>query len=154
MDPGDKLYNFNLNEVVDALNLHGDSLVVPVFDGVPPQSQEPRRERQPVDPYAYDAFMLGSQITHWGRVTAEIRPVPWVHYNTGLRNLAEPTFSDSARAPLLQLADVVGYLLGVADRVAQVQHSDWKARVASIACRIDRALVHSRSVTVHIQPPE
>jgi hypothetical protein len=98
--------------------------------------------------------MLGGHITHWGRLVAEIRPAPWVQYKTNLRNLAEPTFSDSARSPLLQLADMVGYQLCVGDRVEQVEHSEWKARVASIARRMDPTLLNRRSITMHVDGPK
>jgi hypothetical protein len=93
--------------------------------------------------------MLGSQITHWFRIAAEAKPTPWVRHKTNLRNLAEPTFSDSSRSPLLQLADVVGYLLGVPDRLEQKEPSLWKAAVASVAHKIDRTRVHRRLITTH-----
>ena len=149
MDPGDKLYYLNFNEMVDAMYLPDDSLVLPVFDGVPRQRQTTKREPQPVDRFAYDAFMLGSQITHWFRIAAEAKPTPWVRHKTNLRNLAEPTFSDSSRSPLLQLADVVGYLLGVPDRLEQKEPSLWKAAVASVTHKIDRTRVHRRLITTH-----
>ncbi len=154
MDPGDKLYSHNFREVVEALRLPEEGLVFPVFDGVPPQQQALRRNLQPVDRHAYDAFMFGGHITQWGRVASEAKPVPWVEYKTNLRNLGEPAFSDSARSPLLQLADMVGYLLCVADRVARAEHSEWKARIARIARKIDPGLVYRRSIMMHINGPK
>ena len=173
MDPGEKFYSFNLNVMVDVLHLRSDGLIVPVFDGVPGRvkdaqhgcegtkgktspkkyqhpmkgaSGKPKRQ-QPVDPFAYDSFIDGARITQWNRVAAEKKPVPLVRYKKNLRNLVEPTFSDGKKSPLLQLSDIVGYLLGVRDRVDQEGvRSEWKASVANVARKIDPGLVHRRPV--------
>lgn len=148
-DPGDKLYNHNFDEMVEALLLADDDLVIPVFDGVP--RQRTSRGAQPVDGFAYETFIEGGLVTHWRRVVAELRPLPFVRYKTNLRNLAEPTFSDAAQSPLLQLADLIGYLLGVEARAGLAPCSEWKTRLAGVAKTIDRALVHRRSFTMNFQ---
>lgn len=173
MDPGEKFYSFNLNEMVDVLHLRPDGLIIPVFDGVPgrvkdaqhgcegiklktspKKHQHPMKgpagkpmKQQPVDPFAYDSFIDGARITQWNRVGAEKKPVALVRYKKNLRNLVEPTFSDGKKSPLLQLSDIVGYLLGVRDRFDQEgARSEWKARVADVARKIDSDLVHRRPV--------
>jgi hypothetical protein len=150
MDAGDKLYCYNFYEMVHALQVPHQVLVQPVFAGVPRQ-QIGRKSHQPVDEFAHQAFLRGGFVTHWYRIAAEIKPVSWVHYKTNLRNFAEPVFSDAAQAPLLQLADVVGYLLGVVERTKRDPCSAWKTRVASIGSRLDRRLVHRRSINMHFQ---
>lgn len=150
-DPGDKLHYLNFNELVDALQLPPDVLVVPVFDGVPGRS--PSGALAPVDKFAYDAFLFGGSITHWNRVTLEEDPITEITHKENLRNLMEPVFSDSARSPILQLADVIGYLLGVAARLEQVQGSEWKNQLGAIAGGIDNRLVCRRSVTTLFQDP-
>ncbi len=151
MDPGDKLHRLNFQELVDILHLPPDVLVVPVFDGIP--GRPPTGGMEPVDRFAYEAFLLGGSITHWNRVMLEERPVGGLSHKENLRNLMEPVFSDSARSPILQLADIIGYLLGVAERVKQVQGSAWKVQLANVAGRIDKQLLHRRSVTLSFQGP-
>jgi hypothetical protein len=150
-DPGDKLYYPNFQELVESLHLLPDMLIVPVFDGVPGRASS--GAQAPVNQLAYEAFLLGGAITHWNRISLEDRPAGWVGHREHLRNLMEPVFSDSAQSPLLQLADIIGYLLGVVERVQQAPSTAWKRRLADIARGIDPRLVHRRSVTVHFEGP-
>ncbi|MFZ2873402.1 MAG: DUF3800 domain-containing protein [Phycisphaerales bacterium] len=82
----------------------------------------------PADHYARvrDAFLVGAYLSHWYRVAfpKSERYVPNFH------NLVEPTFSDSAKSPLLQLADVVGYLLHVEDFVNTKRSEGFKREEA------------------------
>jgi hypothetical protein len=149
MDPGDKLYNLNFYELVEVLRLPATALVCPVFDGVPGQpSGRATGRRQPIDAHAYETFMAGGFLTQWNRLRMETKPNPIVKFKPNLRNLGEPTFSDSRHSPLLQLADVIGYLLGVRDRAAQSVSSPWKTRVASIARKLDSELICRFTVDV------
>lgn len=149
MDPGDKLYNFNFYEIVELLELSADMLVVPVFDGVPRQPLPGASGRRPpIDGHAYETFMTGGLVTQWNRITAEAKPRPAVRFKANLQNLAEPTFSDSSHSPLLQLADVIGYILGVSDHVGQAESSAWKTRVAAVARGLDPDLIHRQPITM------
>jgi hypothetical protein len=153
MDPGQKMYNLNFREIVDALVLPPDALVIPVFDGVPGRARThgaSNKSQAPVDHFAYEAFLGGANHTHWYRVGFERKPNGMQRYKRNLRNLAEPTFSDSAQSPLLQLADVVGYLLGVTADVAEFgATSEWKARVAVAGQRLDSKLIRRQVVTMN-----
>lgn len=151
MDPGDKLYTINLYELVDVMQLHEDVLVVPVFDGVP--GRAPGMKHSRVEPFAHDAFLRGGSVTHWNRVLYEDKPHPVVRHKPNLRNFMEPLFADSANSPLLQLADVVGYLLDAADCVAQSAASEWKSQVAAIAGDIHPTLVHRRPFSITFDRP-
>jgi len=56
-------------------------------------------------------------------------------------SLVEPTFTDSAMSPLLQLADVVCFLLTVEDTAERLRVDGFKARLAEIARKLDSNLV-------------
>lgn len=135
MPPGDKLYHLNFDAMFDEIRLSADGLLVPVFDGVPGENEDGRQ--QPVDRTAYQTFLLGAYVSHWYRVA---HPLP-ERYVPNFHNLVEPTFSDSAKSPLLQLADVVGYLLHVEDYVNTKRSEEFKLEVARIASKLDRTIV-------------
>jgi hypothetical protein len=136
--------------MVDALELPQDALILPVFDGVPGQASanQGRGKGAPVDRVAHQAFLFGGRVTHWNRIFAELSPSP-LRYKTNLRNLGEPTFADSAESPLLQLVDVIGYLLHVIDRVGRHPASQFKLNVAGVARKLDKTLVHRRVVKIN-----
>lgn len=148
MDPGDKLYRLNLSEFVEVLHLHEDVLVVPVFDGVPGRAVKGKQSA--VDRFAHDAFLHGGNVTHWNRVHFEERPSPLIRHKPNLANFMEPLFADSARSPLLRLADVMGYLLDTENRGTGTE-SEWKSRVSAIAAKVDPPLVYGRSVSIHFE---
>ena len=152
-DPGDKLYDLNLYELVEVLQLHDDVLLIPVFDGVPGRAPTGKNQ-SPVDRFAHDAFLLGGNVTHWGRVLFEDKPNPIVRHKPNLRNFMEPVFADSARSPLLQLADIVGYLLDTSNRGDVAAASKWKSRVASVAREIDPRLVNRRLLSITFDRPQ
>ena len=152
MDPGDKLHNQNLQEMVNVLALPHDVVVLPIFDGVPGRAPASTK-LAPVDRFAYDAFLLGGSITQWNRVACEERPIPAISFKPNLRNLAEPVFADSARSPVLQLADIIGYLLGSAERALRQPSSDWKSNLAAVAHELDPYLVRRQSVRWIFQGP-
>lgn len=135
MPPGDKLYHWNLDAMFDEIRLPEGGLVVPVFDGIPGQGDDGRQ--QPANRSAYETFLVGAYLSHWYRVAF---PKP-ERYVPNFHNLVEPTFSDSAKSPLLQLADVVGYLLHVEDFVNTKRSEGFKREVARIAATLDRAIV-------------
>lgn len=146
---GEKLHNLNFHEIVDFLPLSADTLVVPVFDVVGRSAA--RKTTVRVESSVYDTFLLGGSVTHWNRIGEELHPSGVVQHKTNLRNLTEPTLSDSARSPLLQLTDIVGYLLGVAERCEHSQASHWKREVADVASGLDSELVYRRSVLMRFE---
>jgi hypothetical protein len=152
-DPGDKLYGQNLFELVEALQLHEDALLIPVFDGVPGRALNGKKQ-SPVDRFAHAAFLLGGNVTQWNRIVFEDKPNPIVHHKPNLRNFMEPLFADSAGSPLLQLADIVGYLLDATDREDLGTASEWKSRVASVARQIDPRLVNRRLLSIKFDGPQ
>jgi len=135
MPPGDKLYHWTFDAMFDEIRLPKGGLVVPVFDGIPGQGDG--GQHQPVDRSAYETFLAGAYTSHWYRVAL---PKP-ERYVPNFHNLVEPTFSDSAKSPLLQLADVVGYLLHVEDFVNTKRSEGFKREVACIAAKLDRVIV-------------
>ena len=147
MDHGDKLFTPNLQRMVDILNLTPEVMVFPVFDGIPGQ-RVGAKSKTPVDQFAHQAFLRGINLTHWCRVMLEEKPIQGLEHKPNLRNLAEPTFVDSTQSPLLQLADVIGYLLGVPERVQREGGSAFKRKVAAVAEGIDPHLVHRREIAV------
>jgi hypothetical protein len=120
----------------DLVRLPPDTLIFPVFDGVPGKNKTGKQ--QPVDQSAYEAFITGVHHSHYYRVA---KSAPQC-YLPNFRNVVDPTFFDSARAPLLQLADVVSYLLGVLDSVQQREPTAFKARLGAVAAKLDRSIVH------------
>lgn len=127
MPEGDKLYGLNFNAVFGAIRIPPDGLLLPVFDGVPGANAKGRQ--QPVDASAHGAFLQGVHHSHHYRVAHNAPGI----YAQNFRNVAEPTFSDSARSPLLQLADLVGYLLAARDLPPGKQPSAFKASIVAIA---------------------
>ena len=124
--------------------MSADTLVVPVFDGVGRAAT--RKTTVRVESSVYDTFLLGGAVTHWNRIGEELHPTGIIRHKANLRNLIEPTISDSARSPLLQLTDIVGYLLGVVERAKHAEASPWKREVADVVSGLDPELVYRRSV--------
>lgn len=90
-------------------NVMVDTLVIPVMDGVPDTGKMDLPRKAPkVDPVLIRAFAGNVRGTHHFRqypVSAENLPIENAH------NLGEPIFGDSAHSVLLQLVDLVSYLL-------------------------------------------
>lgn len=135
MPQGDKLYHLNFEALLDVIHVPSDALIVPVFDGVP--GAKASGKRQPVDKIAQEAFIDGAHVRQFYRVAAA--EPGW--YVRNFRNIAEPTFSDSAQSPMLQLADVVSYLLGALDS-RETERTEFKGRLAAAAARFDTRRVH------------
>jgi hypothetical protein len=152
MDPGEKLHYLNHYELVETLQLADDVLVAPVFDGVPGRALTAKASAS-VDKFAHNAYLQGAAITQWNRIALEQNPVRSLRIKPNLRNLLEPTFSDSAGSPLLQLTDIIGYLLVARDRAERTTVSEWKTKLATIARGLDPELVLRRSVTINFQKP-
>jgi hypothetical protein len=135
MPEGDKLYGLNFNAMFGAIRVQHDALLVPVFDGVPGANS--KGKQQPVDASAHAAFLTGVHHSHHYRLLYNAPD----RYLPNFRNVAEPTFADSARSPLLQLADLVGYLLTVLHPSSGKERSEFKAAIAEIAGKLDAGLV-------------
>ena len=129
------MYRLNFNDVLSAIHVPRDGLLVPVFDGVPGANAKGRQ--QPVDASAHAAFLVGVHHSHHYRVAQNAPHL----YGQNFCNVAEPTFCDSARAPLLQLADLVGYLLASLDLPPGRQLSPFKAGVVDIARKLNSRFI-------------
>lgn len=151
MDPGDKMYYLNFGELVDVLDLSPESLILPVFDGGARPAGSKKELR--VDHFAYETFIRGVYETHWHRVASEKKPVGPLSYKPNLCNLGEPTFSDSSRSPLLQLVDVVGYMLIAAQHTDSASPSDFKTEIAGAGKRIEKQLVYRREISTNFVAP-
>jgi hypothetical protein len=108
-----KLYGLNFFGVQAGLqDMMAETLVVPVMDGVP--SSAPSAKKAPaIDPSLIRAFAANVRWIHHVRQHALAKDSISVRNS---ENLAEPLFGDSSHATLLQLADLVSYLLLQVDR--------------------------------------
>lgn len=108
-----KLYGLNFFGVQAGLqDIMAETLVVPVMDGVP--SSAPTAKKAPaIDLSLIRAFASSVRWIHHVRQHAHAKSFLSIR-NT--ENLGEPLFGDSAHATLLQLADLVSYLLLQIDR--------------------------------------
>jgi hypothetical protein len=82
-----------------------ETLVVPVMDGVPASSA---KKPPAIDPSLIRGFAVTVRWIHHMRQHALVKNSLSIR---NAENLAEPLFGDSSHATLLQLADVVSYLL-------------------------------------------
>jgi hypothetical protein len=135
MPAGNKLYNLTFDAVFGAIRVPRDGLLVPVFDGVPGAGK--KGKQQPVDASAHAAFLAGVHYSHHYRIANNAAG----SYVPNFRNVAEPTFSDSARSPLLQLADLLRYLLAALHLPPGKEPSAFKSSIAAIAGRLDTRLI-------------
>lgn len=120
-----------------------DRLIVPIFDGLPGGTLEAEKKKvkaSPIEPAAFRAFIASVHSSQNMRVGLGDRALSI----RNLRNFAEPVFTDTEHSPLLQLADVIGYLLHLQDWRARFHISGFKARVAELAERLDPTLVAKR----------
>lgn len=136
----DKLHSLNFFGILTGLQpVLAEGLVVPVVDGLPGGILDAERERtrsSPIEPSIFRAFIAS---VHHHQHLRTVRPgmLSIAHYE----HLVEPTFSDSAHSPLLQLADVMSYLLMVQDVAERFVPTGFKARLAPIAAKLDSSLV-------------
>jgi hypothetical protein len=117
-----------------------NTLIIPVMDGIPSSASEksspPRIDRQLIR-----SFALGVRNTHHFRQNPAVAKLISIK-NT--ENLAEPLFADSQFSTMLQLTDLVSYLLLQLERderEAGRTISDYRAEVLRCAKAIDHGLL-------------
>lgn len=140
----DKLHGLNFIGMLTGLQslLARGTLVVPVVDGIPGGILDAanRRRTSPVERDIFMAFIGNVRYGQHLRVAGG-QAVESSLSIEGYGNLADPVFSDSAMSPLLQLADVVSYLLTIRDAADRAAPSGFKARVLAVANRLDESLL-------------
>lgn len=106
LDP--KLYGLNFLGIQNALqDAMRDTIVLPVMDGVPGCAPSARRPPT-IDPQLIRAF---AQNVRWIHHSRQYEAAARLLSIENAVNLAEPVFADSAHSTLLQLVDIVSYLL-------------------------------------------
>lgn len=103
-----KLYGLNFFNIQMWLEKHlADRLVVPVMDGIP--SQRPNGKKAPrIDGQLIRAFAHNVRYTHHIRQSKTRAQMLSIQ---NLENLCEPLFADSAHSTLIQLVDIISYML-------------------------------------------
>lgn len=136
-----KLYGLNFANIQNGLQeLLETTLVLPVMDGVPTHTEG--KKVPSIDPVLIRSFAANVRTLHHYRhheLTKHSLDIKHAH------NLAEPVFGDSAHATLLQLADLVSYLLLQRDREElqpNVGMSEYKAAVIEISRNFDAGLLN------------
>lgn len=122
----------------------GDTLVVPVMDGLPATGglDIPRRAPR-IDPVLIRAFAGTVRSTH------HFRQYPRVAENLSIANaynLGEPVFADSAHSVLLQLVDIVSHMLLQCERAefeGESTLSDFRRQALTIARSIPPHLLQA-----------
>jgi hypothetical protein len=106
------LYSLNFHGVMSLIHAHMENnLVIPVMDGIPGSSSAKKAPR--INPVLIRAFAETARSLHHARqldVIKDCLTIPNAH------NLVEPVFADSAHSVMLQLADLISYLLLQRDR--------------------------------------
>lgn len=101
-----KLYGLNFFNMLSGLqDIMDETLLVPVMDGVPASSA---KKPPAIDPSLIRGFASNVRWLHHIRQHALVKDSLSIR---NAQNLAEPLFGDSSYATLLQLADLVSYLL-------------------------------------------
>lgn len=133
----DKLQGLNFFNIMASLGaVSAAGLVVPVMDGLPSNIRASRKPR-PVDRDLFNVFIASAHSSHNTRLILGAENISIPNH----RNFAEPVFTDSGHSPLLQLADVIGYLLYVEDRSERMSLNGFKARLLEVAKRLDHRLL-------------
>jgi len=125
-----------------------DTLIFPVMDGVPgcPMSQ---RQAPAIDPQLIRAFALHVRHMQHVRRNDNIANNLPINY----ANLAEPAFVDSEYSTLVQLTDLVSYLLLQRDREELARPSEqscYREKVIEIAQGFESDLLHCWKGTLRI----
>jgi hypothetical protein len=152
----DKLHGLNFHNIAFALQpLLAEGLLVPIVDGLPggilDRTGGPGRPQR-IEPQIFRAFIASVHSTHRIRVGLEDRGAGDVISIKGYRNLVEPTFTDSASSPLIQLADVVSYLLTMVDTAERRPCTGFKGRLVEIAGKLDPTLVKKWRGKMNMMP--
>jgi hypothetical protein len=116
------------------------TLVLPVMDGIP--SCLPNATKAPrFDPQLIRAFASSVRSIHHMRRHARLAESLSIE---NAYNLAEPVFADSSHSTLLQLVDLVSYLLHQIEReeLESAPKKGFRAAVLAIAKQFDPALLH------------
>lgn len=146
-----KLYSLNFLGIQTGLqDLMETTLIVPVMDGVPNSADA--KKPPSIDPSLIRAFAGSVRWLHHAR-QSEIMKNSLSIRNS--HNLAEPVFADSTHSTMLQLVDLISYLLLQQDRdelAPQSISSQFKQAVVNEAKAIDPRLLASRRDQMKFQP--
>jgi Protein of unknown function (DUF3800) len=127
-----------------------ETLVVPIMDGIPRSSADAKAPR--INPALIRAFAAHVRLIH------HLRRYPFAGRSLSIENvtnLAEPVFGDSTHNVMLQLVDLVSWLLLQLDREKYApsgETSDYKRQILRIAKEIDPALVHADYGKLRLPP--
>lgn len=135
-----KLYGLNFFGIQMGLqDLMETTMVLPVMDGVPGTPES--RKAPSIDPSLIRAFAANVRLIHHVRNCDSVSGMLSIR---NAHNLAEPVFGDSTHATLLQLVDLVSYLLLQRDRAElrpDNQTSEFKASVLEVSKGLDTQLL-------------
>jgi len=138
----EKLHGLNFSNILHSLgDLLSEALLVPVIDGLPGGTLHPKPSRKPIDPHVFRAFIASTHYNQSLRVSLSARNQGDMISIKGFRNIVEPVFSDSEHSPLLQLADVVSYLLHIVDWAERFEISGFKSSLLDVARKLDPSLI-------------
>jgi hypothetical protein len=127
-----------------------ESLVFPVMDGIPRSSPDTKAPK--INPALIRAFAAHIRFTH------HLRQYPYTARSLSIENvtnLAEPAFGDSTHSVMLQLVDLISWLLLQLERekyAPSAETSDYKKQILAIAKGIDPALVHADYGKLRLPP--
>jgi hypothetical protein len=140
-----KLYSLNLLGVLSPFGpLLARGLVVPVMDGVPGT----KRGKASVDPVLIRAFARVPQ----SYAVANACGIKDSGLNLpNSQNLVETFFVDSAHSPLVQLADLVAYMLLARYQRSHGNVSSFKRRIADVGDKLDPSLLRIAETEMKIQ---
>jgi hypothetical protein len=142
MNGDPQLYGLNFANIQIALQTTlAETIVFPVMDGIP--GCDPAKSKAPrINPQLIRAFAQQVRWIHHARQCSAVADSISIK---NVANLAEPVFADSAHSTLLQLTDLVSYLLLQLDR-EELQPcdspSDYRKEVLICARNFRPALLH------------
>jgi hypothetical protein len=103
-----KLYQTIFSDIIDLLHkFWSDSLIIPVIDGIPSSKQSTKKSPS-LDTQLISSFARQIRYIHHMRCN---KVVEKGSHLSGYINIAEPVFADSYYSTLIQLVDLVSYLL-------------------------------------------
>lgn len=146
-----KLYSLNFLQIQAGLqDLMGTTLIVPVMDGVP--NSRTAKKPPSIDPSLIRAFAGSIRWLHHARQSDVVKSFLSIR---NAHNLAEPVFADSTHATILQLVDLISYLLLQRDRnelAPQSTASQFKQAVVGVAKAINPQLLAGWRDRMKFQP--
>lgn len=153
MNADPQLYGLTFFGIQTALqNTLAETIVLPVMDGIPgcaPNAKRPPR----IDPQLIRAFAQQVRWIHHGRRCQAVTNSISIE---NVVNLAEPVFADSAHSTLLQLTDIISYLLLQLERhelKPPSSSSDFRNQVLNCARTLDTDLLNCWKGPLRIHPP-